>query len=576
MSFPRWQLRPAEPAAVAALHRDLTLPAPVARFLVARGVHEAAQASRFLAPKLGDLTSPVTMAGLDAALSRLERALQKAELVGVFGDYDVDGITSAALVGDYLARCGGEVTLRVARRDEGYGFGEPQAREMVERGISLLVLTDCGTSDHQAISAVVAAGVDVVALDHHRVGEEKWPGLALVNPQRPDCAFPYKGLCSAGIAFYVMAALRRRLEASGAAAADPRENLDLVALGTLADVAPLDGENRVLVAKGLEALGRTQRPGLRELLRICELEGKTPSAEDVGWRLGPRLNAPGRMGDAGVALECLSSRDEAQAIARARQCDSLNLERREIQERILAEAVEQAEAQADRSFILVAAEGWHPGVIGIVAGRICERFARPAAVVALQGEGGRASARSIEGVDLFAILSGCGELMERYGGHAAAAGFSVRTERVEALGRALDGAARALGKGREAPRLKVDAELDLCAVDFDLCHQLARLGPHGEANEAPIFAARDAEVESARIVGRDHLKLVLRQGGCVQQAIGFGLGRKLPARGERVDVAFMPQIDDYRGPRLQLRLSDVVRAGQGLGRGANGEHEEVP
>jgi len=557
--LPCWQLRAAKPAAVADLHRELKLPLSIARFLVTRGFGDLSQAERFLQPKLGDLRPPQGMAGLEVALERLERGVLDGELVGVFGDYDVDGITSAALVGDYLTRCGGQVTMRVARRDEGYGFGEGQARELVARGISLLVVTDCGTSDHLAIAAVVAAGVDVIALDHHRVGVETWPGLALVNPQRPDCHFPYKGLCAAGVAFYAMAALRRRLEARGRSAADPRETLDLVALGTLADVAPLDQENRVLVAKGLEALAQTSRPGLRELLRICELEGKIPTARDVGWLLGPRLNAPGRLGDAGVALECLWSRDESLAVARARECDALNLERREIQEEILAEAMAQAKQQRERSFILVSGEGWHPGVIGIVAGRIAERFERPAAVVALEGERGRASARSVEGVDLFEILQRCGDLMERYGGHAAAAGFSVRADAVGALGLALNAAAEPLVEGREASVLQVDAELELRAGDFDFCGELERLGPHGEGNPPPLFATGDVEVVSARIVGRNHLKLALRQSGCVQQAIGFGLGQKSPAEGERVDVAFTPQIDEYQGQR-RVQLRPAARA----------------
>lgn len=562
MSHASWKLRPAQPELVTALGSSLSIPRAMARVLVARGIEDEQEGAKFLRPRLADLRPPRGMAGLDESLDRIAAALAAKQAIGIFGDYDVDGVTSAALVGDYLARCGADVTIRVARRDEGYGFGEAQARELLERRVALLVLTDCGTSDQQAISIVAQAGVDVIAMDHHRVASQEWPGYALVNPQRPDCQFPFKGLCSAGIAFYAMAALRSRLSRDGHPAPDPKESLDLVALGTLADVAPLYGENRVLVAKGLEALARTDRPGLRELLRVCELEGKALRAEDVGWRIGPRLNAPGRLGDAQIALECLWSRDDELARQRARRCDVLNQQRREIQDGILLEATRQAEQQREDPFILVAGEGWHPGVIGIVAGRLSDQFSRPAAVVALSQGKGRASARSVDGVDLFAILRRCEGLLARYGGHAAAAGFSLEESKVKELKVALDRAAEPLLEGRVAAPLLLDGEIGLEEADFSFCRQLEQLGPHGEGNPRPVFMARDVTVESARVVGRNHLKLGLRQGEVVQQAIGFGMGAKRPEQGERVDVAFIPEIDDYLGPRVQLRLSDVAPAGQ--------------
>ncbi|PID38652.1 MAG: hypothetical protein CSB49_04505, partial [Proteobacteria bacterium] len=285
-----WTLKPADDARATALARELSLPIAMMRVLVARGVDELETVKAYLEPRLGQLTNPAAMAALSQALDRLMEAFEAGQHIGVFGDYDVDGVSSAAMVGDYLKRCGANVTLRVARRDEGYGFHVSQAQELIDQGVQLLVLTDTGTHDVEAVGHAQQVGVDVIALDHHRVGELSWPGFALVNPHRPDCAFPYKGLCAAGLAFYVMAALRRRLEARGREAVDPRENLDLVALATLADVAPLDGDNRILVAHGLRGLERTERPGLRELLRLCDLKGRRPTAEDVGWRLGPRFS----------------------------------------------------------------------------------------------------------------------------------------------------------------------------------------------------------------------------------------------------------------------------------------------
>jgi single-stranded-DNA-specific exonuclease len=560
-----WRLKPAADEHVEILARELRIPRSMARAIVVRGFEQPASARDFLTPRLKNLTPPTDMADLRRAIERISRAVVDGELVGVFGDYDVDGVTSAALLGDYLSRCEAKVTLRVARRDEGYGFGVSQADELLERGISLLIVADCGTSDHDAVTRVQKAGVDVIALDHHRVKDgHDFPGFALVNPQRPDCGFPDKGLCSAGLCFYAMAALRRELEGLGRKVADPRDNLDLVALATIADVAPLSHNNRTLVARGLHRLAKTDRPGLVELMRLCEIEKRTPTTEDIGWRIAPRLNAPGRLGDAGISLQCLFLRDEGQAIAFAKQCDALNLERREIQQSILDQARKQVESRPERSFVLVADEGWHPGVIGIVAGRLCEEYEKPAAVVAIEGASGRGSARSVEGVDLFALLSACGEHMLRYGGHAAAAGFTVAREQIEALSEALDGVTRPVLAGREQAPIVIDSTVDLSEIDFSFCRELQKLGPYGEGNEPPLFAASAAKVEMARAMGDKHIRMALRQGNVVRHAVGFGMIDHLPEVGQQVDIAFVPEIDNFGGPRVRLKLAAIKAAGHGL------------
>lgn len=559
-----WQLRQADRDLVAALSRSLKLRSDVARALINRGITDAEAARRYLDPRLEHLSVPSDMAFLDVAVQRLGRALRTGETIGIFGDYDVDGVSSAAMIGDYLARSGANVWLRAARRDEGYGFGRAQAEELVRRGCDVLVLTDCGTSDHDAVAQVAGRGVDVLAIDHHRVAHTDWPGFALVNPHRPDCGFPYKGLCSAGLAFYAMAALRRCLVAEGVAAADPRDNLDLVALGTLSDVAPLDRDNRILVARGLQALARTERPGLRVLLELSDLRDRAPSASDVQWRLGPRLNAPGRLGDAAAALECLWSRDPDRAGAAARRCDELNAQRKRIQQQVLAEALEQAEAQPDDHFQVVAADGWHPGVIGIVAARLAETFGRPAAVITVQGDVGRGSARSVDGVDLFAVLQHCSGQLLRYGGHAAAAGFTVAADEIASLRHALNEAAGSTISDVKPPRLEVDGLISLEAVDRQLCDQLASMAPHGERNPEPVFAASSVVVEAARPVGADHLALTLRQGPETRPAIGFRMRSRQPEIGERIDVAFVPEIEYYHGSRPRLRLLDLAPVGQGV------------
>ncbi|MBK6849187.1 MAG: single-stranded-DNA-specific exonuclease RecJ [Proteobacteria bacterium] len=566
-----WWLHPPAGEVALALAAALELPLSVAQVLCNRGFGELERARRFLEPRLAQLTPPTEMAGLQLGVDRLAHAVRRGELIGVFGDYDVDGVSAAAVLGDYLRACGATVRLRAARRDEGYGLHPAQARELVDAGARVLLLADCGTADRDAVEAATTAGADVVAIDHHRVLAGDWPGLALINPQRPDCGFAYKGLCSAGLAFYFTGALRRVLADERQQLPDPRAGLDLVALGTVADVAPLDGINRILVACGLARMAETTRPGLRELLRLADLEGRAVGAEDVAWRLGPRLNAPGRLGDAALALEALAERDVGRAVAAARRCDALNGERKALQERLLAEARAQLQAQGERSFHLVASEGWHPGVIGIVAGRLAGERRRPVAVVAIEGELGRGSVRSVPGLDLVEVLGASAGALLRFGGHAAAAGFSVERRQLPALAEALEQATAGRLAALEAPRLSVDAVVGLEIIDERLCAALARLAPFGMSNAEPVFAAAALEVLSARPVGTGHLALTLRQGeGRPQPAIAFGFNRPPPAVGERVDVAFVPELDTYRGRGPRLRVQALVPAGEGIGAGVAG------
>jgi single-stranded-DNA-specific exonuclease len=557
---PSWRLRAVDEDASRELAAKLRLHPVLARTLCARGLGGEEAARRFLAPRLADLLPPSTMAGIDSAVERIGRALLAEERIGVFGDYDVDGVSSTALLGDYLRRAGAHGHLRVARRDEGYGFQVAQAEELVRARCTLLVLVDCGTGDLPAVEAATRAGIDVIAVDHHRVSRWDWPGLVLLNPQRPDCNHPYKGHAAVGLVFYLVASLRRYLERAGRQAPDPREFLDLVALGTVADVAPLDGENRILVARGLQQIGVTTRPGLRELLRLANVVGRAPTSEEVAWRLGPRLNAPGRMGDARVSLDCLFATDPRKGALAARQCDSINERRKELQNRIFGEALEQAQRQVDEglAMILVGRPGWHPGVIGIVASKLCETFARPSGVLAIEETVARGSARSVAGVDLFAVLSASAELLERFGGHRAAGGFSVRPDRIDALRKRMHEVVAPVLEGLDARLLELDAILPLDQVDLWLCRALRPLAPHGHGNREPAFAALDVRVESARVVGTDHLALVLRAGQGTLPSIAFGMAGSLPVAGERVDVAFTPEIDDYQGAQgVRLRVLDL-------------------
>lgn len=558
-----WRLREADPNLAERLEQALQIHPLVAEILAGRGIRDEASAREFIHPRLGGLSSPEQMAGLATVVGRLGQAVLNREKIGVFGDYDVDGVSSTALLGDYLRRCDARFTLRVARRSEGYGFGLAQAEEMKARECSLLVLLDCGSSDQEAVQRAVDSGLEVVALDHHKVTREDWPGLALVNPQRADCDFPYKGLCTAGLTFYLVARLRRYLDAHGKRGPDPRDGLDLVALGTIADVAPLDGDNRILVSRGLDQLTRTNRPGLRALLQLCRLDHKEPTSGEVSWILSPRLNAPGRMGDASVSLDCLWQADRQKGIQGARECYRINEERKNIQGKAIEQALEQGEAQAGegQAFILAASADWHPGILGIVASKLVETFNRPAGVIHWDASEGRGSARSIPGVDLMGLLARCEELLVRYGGHKYAAGFALNRDNFEPLSHRLHDLTGPLLGELGGRVIDLDGIVSIDRFDLPLCRQLKQLEPYGQANPAPLFAAQGVEVTKAMAVGERHLRLYLSTGGKVQEAIGFGMVDSMPQKGDRVDVVFVPEINNYQGERVQLRLRDLQPAG---------------
>jgi single-stranded-DNA-specific exonuclease len=502
------------------------------------------------------------MAGFAAAVDRLARAVRDRQTIGVFGDYDVDGVTSCALLASFLGDAGGRVVARVARRDAGYGFGVDDAARFADAGCAVVVTCDCGTSDHEALAEARGRGVDVIVVDHHQVPERDPEALALINPHQATCRFPFKGLASVGVAFYLAAALRTRLrEAGWPTLPDPRTLVDLVAVGTIADLAPLTDENRILVHHGLVRLRAEARPGLAALARLAGLDDGVQRGSDISLRLAPRLNAPGRLGDAQPALELLLATVE-NADARAAACEQANVERRAIQERVLVEAMQQAEAQPE-GVIVAAGAGWHAGVVGIVAAKLVDRFARPAVVIALDGDGahaqGRGSARTVGGFHLHRALTGCADFLVRYGGHAAAAGLTIEARHLGELRTRLSAAAReAFGGDAPAATLPVDAEIALDAVDELLAEEVGKLEPFGVGNPEPVLGARGVTLERARVVGENHLQVTLRDGLHARDGIGFRLADRDPGVGARVRAAFIPEVDTFRGVRrVRVRLRDL-------------------
>lgn len=529
-----------------ALARATGLGLTAVRVLVARGVTEPKAAARFLDPKLAHLTPPDAMADRSEAVARLARAVRTGERVVVFGDYDCDGITATAILTEVLRRLGAEVVpLLASRFDGGYGVTGSASERIAATGAGLLVTADCGSSDHAALAALGRLGLDVVVIDHHLVPPAPLPVVAFLNPRRPDCGFPYDGLASCGLALSVAAGLRAEL----GVALDLRELLDLVAIGTIADVAPLDGDNRVLVRAGLARLRSTNRAGLVALLTAAGLDGQGAlTSEDVAFRLAPRLNAPGRLGAPDLSLELLLCGDPEQARALAEQLEACTVERRRQQERILAEAraeVERCGWRGQAALVLGSPE-WNHGIVGIAAGRLAAELGCPVAVIGFDASGlGRGSVRGPRGSRLFDALTAVAPLLERFGGHQAAAGFEVRAERLDALREAFAAACGGLAPESVATAapFRIEPGEDLSRVVSDL----ERLEPFGERNPTPRFRI-EGEVLSARAVRGGHLKLELRlpDGG---RLTGFGpdLAAQAPPLQRSVAVEGSLRRDRWRG-----------------------------
>jgi len=544
-----------------------------ARVLAGRGIVDPALARAYLDPRLAELRPPSGLAGLSRAVDRICRAVCAGEQVGCFGDYDVDGITTCALVTGFLRRLGVAAWPRVARRDAGYGFGAGDVDWFAARGASLVVTGDCGTSDEVTIRAAAARGIDVIVIDHHTVpaaGEGSHPAFALINPLRADSTFPFRGMASVGLAFYVMQRVKTRLRELGYFASRPepdlRDWLDLVALGTIADLVPLAGENRIFTRWGLRRLDERRRPGLAALLARAGVGLDQPIDERVvGWKIAPRLNAPGRLGDAEPALALLLAEDRASAESAADALERANAERRSEQERVTAEALASLGSRDPGPAVVVAQTGWPSGVVGIVAARLVDIYRRPAFVIALDAASGlgRGSARTAGEIDLYRALEEASPHLVRYGGHSAAAGLTVAMDRVDLLREALQAAVSQQAPEVAARSAAADAEVELGEVDETLADELGSLAPFGKGNEQPVLVGRGLRVRDSRKVGDgSHLRLVLEdRGGAVRGAIAFGLGERDPGPGADIDCAFSAGISTWRGGRsVELTIRELAPA----------------
>ncbi len=557
------------------------LPDLLARVLAGRGV-DVATCEAYLAPTLRDLMpDPDVLTDMGAAVGRLAAAFGAGEKIGIIGDYDVDGATSVALLGDYLSAAGVACEIHIPDRiREGYGPSVEAVDRLAATGVSLLVTVDCGSASHLPLRRAQDLGLDTLVFDHHQIAPPFPPVHAIVNPNRPDDLSGLGSLCAAGVVFMVLVGLHRRLKATGfwtgRTAPDLLAGLDFVALGTVADVVPLTGLNRAFVVKGLQVMRRRTRPGLAALCDVAGIDGP-PTTFHLGYLLGPRINAGGRIGDATLGARLLMTGDPREAARIASELDGLNRDRRSIE----AEAFEQAEAEAllmletdaDGAVLVAAGEGWHPGVMGLVASRLKERFGRPAFAIALSGGGGTGSGRSVVGADLGRAVRACVEagMLRRGGGHAMAAGLTIDAGAVTAFKAFMNGHfAERLGAMRARDALLVDGTLSAAAATPELVATLDAAGPFGAGSPEPVLIFPHHRVVDVSAVGADHLRLAVagpdgtRLRCMAFRAAGTPLAEGLRAtRGRLLHLAGTLALNRHGGgdPRAELRLLDAVLAG---------------
>jgi single-stranded-DNA-specific exonuclease len=564
----RWVFKQGDDGLVSRYAEELKISPLLARLLVLRGLADAASARSYLSSSLrSDLPSPFLMAGMESAVHRIVRAVQHSELIGIWGDYDVDGTTGASVLVSFLRQIGATAVFHVPHRiEEGYGLNIEGLKRLKEQGAGLVVTVDCGISNAHEIEEARLMGLDVVVVDHHQPPDDLPPAVAVINPHRRDCLFPDKGLCAAGLAFYLIIGLRAKLRDAGwfVSSGDPdlRHYLDIVTLGTIADMVPLKGVNRTLIRRGLSELSVSVRPGVVALKQVAGMSGGAVTAGQVGFQLGPRINAAGRV-DYGIkVVELLTTDSSELALRIARELDEHNRERRLIEAEVLERALVQAEAHVNGGecySLVLGGEGWHPGVLGIVASRIVEKFYRPTVVIGFRAAEGKGSARSIRGFHMVEGFRRCADLLVKFGGHEYAGGLSIKAEKLAPFAETFERVAReTLAPEHLVPVLEVDALLSFSEIGFPLVRELESLKPFGVGNPEPLFMTADVEVCERKNFSAG-ARFRFRHGGRIIGGVAFGVGEEFPiAAGAKVDVAYRLSENEWNGmSTVELRIVDA-------------------
>ena len=562
---------------VSMLETELQLPKAIAALLANRGVTTKESAKDFLEADFARLHDPFLMNGMQQAVDRVIHAFEKKESITVFCDYDVDGVTSAAFLTHFFRdlNCPVEAYLP-ERQSEGYGLNSEAVRKIRESGANLMITADCGITGVKEVALANEIGLDVIVTDHHQVGEEGLPpAVAVLNPHRADCNYPYRFLSGVGLAFKLAIAVRKRMYMEGwpkESLPNLKRHLDLLALGTIADVAPLTGENHILTLHGLEMLSVTAKPGLVALKETAGIVGNV-DARSVGFGLGPRLNAAGRLGRADSGLHLLTSTDLKEAKSLARELELTNKERKDIQEETVAEAEElfrnEVDIKKDRVIVL-ASEIFHPGVIGIAASRMVDKYHRPTVLIAIEGDQGKGSGRSIPKFNLFKAFTDCGEHLLQFGGHAYAAGLTIKEDQVEAFRNAMNEVGhRHLNEEDLIPEVGVDTVLRLDEIDLSFYSRLALLEPFGAENPVPCFLSQGVQFQEVKQIGKEknHVRFRVRQGSGRIEGVGFGLAEvfdSVEVATETFDIAYEINLNTWNGrEKLEIKLVDLRLADAG-------------
>ena len=554
MKWTKWNIHKTDEDRV----RELTAALPVshlcARLLVSRGIDEPQAVSRFLQHDLGALHDPMRLEDMDRAVERIRQAIAGDERITVFGDYDVDGITSTYILSDYLASLGARCTFYIPDRiDEGYGVNLDAVDTLIDEGTTLIITVDTGITAHEAVMHAKTRGCDMILTDHHECRDTLPDAVAVINPHRHDSPYPFSSLAGVGVAFKLICALAGEVRT---------DYLPFVCIGTVADVMPLYDENRAIVYAGLRMLEKTEHVGLRALIEKAGISGRAFTADQIGFALAPRINAAGRMQHASQVVELFYETNAAQAEQRAQALCNLNTERQAQERKIFEEALallpEVFDAERDAAIVL-AGDGWHHGVIGIVASRLCNRFGCPVILLSKEGNVAKGSGRSIEGMNLYAALSGASEYLTQYGGHEMAVGLTIPCEHIPAL-RAHINACAQYELSDYIPCVNADFSVRAEELTVSEIEGLSVLEPFGCGNAPPLLCMQGARVESVTLIGKGrHLKFLLSQNNCRMEAVYFGKnGKDIDfTEGDCVDLLFRPEVNDFRGKNPQLLLRDI-------------------
>jgi single-stranded-DNA-specific exonuclease len=556
-----WRFVPVEQELRDYLSSRLGISAVVAQVLINRGIDNEKDARHFLYAGVETLGDPYALKDMDKAVERITAAIAKEEKITVYGDYDVDGITACSILYKVLIRLGAKVEYYIPeRQSEGYGLNHSALEQICKTGTTLIITVDCGISSLEETAAMLGK-LDIIITDHHQAPEILPPALAIINPKRPGCSYPDKHLAGVGVVFKLCQALMATKQEGGSLFQD---YLDMVAVGTIADIVPLIGENRLLVKFGLEKLARTDNLGLKYLLEICCPKNIRLDAGKVGFGLAPRLNAAGRVGHAAMAVELLTTDNPEKAKQLAKILDEENSYRQTLEKQIFEAAdleISRAGLTNDKVLVVVG-DNWHPGVIGIVASRLVDKYYRPTIVISMKDGIGKGSCRSISGFDMYGALASCSDLITKYGGHKQAAGLTIPMEKVSEFRRKICERADLLSDDDYKPVLNIDTLVSLEQINTVLLEQLACLAPHGMGNPTPVFACKGLRVQDLRSVGQDgrHLKLRVRRQQSSGDVIAWGMGELASTlhRDENIDLAFAPELNEWQGHRnIQLKAFDL-------------------